>query len=324
MGMDASGCVGTNTVSVTINNSPTITVNSSSICSGSSTTLTASGCNSYTWSTGSNGNSFVFSPLATIIVTITGTDLNGCINTTTSTITVNATPSISLNSATICAGQAASLTASGANSYTWNTGSTNNTIVVSPASSTSYSVIGSSFGCTSSSFGSVTVNALPTINVNQATVCSGSAVSLIASGASTYSWSNGSNTSSISVSPTANVTYTIFGGINNCVSAITTSITVNPLPILSTTGATICAGNSTSLSVSGANTYTWSNASNSNIVSVTPSITTIYTVSGTSTLGCTATLTSAVNVNPNALKIPIVNNKFNINAIFATHPPVLK
>lgn len=298
MGMDASGCVGTNTVSVTIANSPTITVNSSSICSGSSTTLTASGCNSYTWSTGSNGNSFVFSPLATIIVTITGTDLNGCINNTTSTITVNATPSISLNSATICAGQAASLTASGANSYTWNTGSTNNTIVVSPAASTSYSVIGSSFGCTSINFSSVTVNALPTITVNQATVCSGSSVSLIASGASTYSWSNGSNTSSISVAPTANVTYTILGGINNCVSAITGSVTVNALPILSASGATICAGNSASLSVSGANTYTWSNASNSNIVSVTPSITTIYTVSGTSTLGCTATLTSAVNVNP--------------------------
>ncbi|MEI6019605.1 MAG: T9SS type A sorting domain-containing protein [Bacteroidota bacterium] len=298
LGTDATGCINTNTVSVNVSSLPNITVNSSTICSGNSATLNASGANTYTWSSGANGSSLMSSPLSTSLFTITGTDLNGCINSTTSTITVNATPTISINSGTICAGQLTTLTANGAATYTWNTSSTNTAIVVSPNATTNYSVIGSSLGCNASNSVTITVNALPTITVNQATICSGNSVALIAAGASTYSWSTGSNQSSISVSPTTNTIFTISGSLNNCVSSNTTAVTVYALPVLSTTDATVCAGNVASLSVSGANTYTWSNSSNSNGISVSPSVTTIYTISGTSTLGCIGTNTTAAYINP--------------------------
>ena len=61
------------------------------------------------------------------------------------------TVSISTNSNTICPGQTAILTASGANTYVWTSGQTSNVITVNPLTTTGYSVMGSNAnGCTNS------------------------------------------------------------------------------------------------------------------------------------------------------------------------------
>ncbi|MGZ3904018.1 MAG: hypothetical protein ACXVC6_10000, partial [Bacteroidia bacterium] len=75
------------------------------------------------------------------------------------------------------------------------------------------------------------------------TICIGQTDLLTASGVSSYTWSTGSNLDTISVSPTVNSTYTVSGtDSTGCVSIATKSITVNSLPVLSVTSATICPG----------------------------------------------------------------------------------
>ena len=110
-------------------------------------------------------------------------------------VTVNPTPTISVNSATICSGQSATLTASGATSYTWNTGATSNSIVVNPSVTTAYGVIGESLGCSNTATTQVVVNPLPIVStsVTNATDpgCNNGSATLTVSGNGpfTYSWS---------------------------------------------------------------------------------------------------------------------------------------
>jgi gliding motility-associated-like protein len=80
----------------------------------------------------------------------------------------------------------------------------------------------------------------------------------------------------------------------------TVVITVNLLPNLSVNGNTvICNGSSTTLIVSGADTYSWTGGPNTNIYSVSPVISTTYTVSGTDTVTtCSNTVTQTVIVKP--------------------------
>jgi hypothetical protein len=91
----SNGCGSvSNTITVTPNALPTISVNNATICKGGSVGLTANGASTYTWKIGAatpfaTTTSVTVSPTATTTYTITGTDANGCINTTTATVTVN-------------------------------------------------------------------------------------------------------------------------------------------------------------------------------------------------------------------------------------------
>ena len=122
------------------------------------------------------------------------------------------------------------------------------------------------------------------------------------SGANTYTWNTNANSNSITVSPTVNTSYTTTGTDNNgCVNTTVKTVTVNAIPQLSITGlAAICSGDSKTLTVSGAGTYTWSTGSNGTSVVVTPTLSSgMYTlsVSGTSTAGCTGNKTDSLMVN---------------------------
>ncbi len=86
----------------------------------------------------------------------------------------------------------------------------------------------------------------PALSVSSASICSGQTASLTASGASTYSWNTGSNSSVITVTPTTNTTYTISASNGGCVATTTTEVTVNTLPMVSLTAANnnVCASDS--------------------------------------------------------------------------------
>ena len=101
----------------------------------------------------------------------------------------------------------------------------------------------------------------------------------------------------------ANNDYVKFSPVAGCITTQTT--TVSPPPVLTITPASdsICPGNSSMLSVSGADTYSWSPASGLNTttganVTASPSATTTYTVTGTSVGGCTGTSSVTITVNP--------------------------
>ncbi|MBL0049658.1 MAG: hypothetical protein IPP32_16365 [Bacteroidetes bacterium] len=101
---------------------------------------------------------------------------------------------------------------------------------------------------------------------------------------------------------TFTLTYTF--GSGTCLSSDTIRVIVNPLPTVTVNSATICAGQTATLTANGATTYSWSNGGTNNPHPVTPLSTSNFTVTGTNTLtGCTNTAVSIVTVNP----LPIVN-----------------
>ena len=297
-----TGCTDIRTATVTVAPAPTVAVNSATICVGGSTTLTASGATTYTWSTGPISTSISVSPTTTTTYSVTGA--NGtCTNTRTTTVTVNALPVViaTTTGTNICAGQSSTLTGSGAVTYTWNPGALlGNPIVVTPASSITYTCIATGTnGCTNSATSqNITVNALPTVTSNSASICSGSgSATLTAIGAVTYTWNTAATTAAIVVSPPTTTNYTVTGtNAAGCTNNYTTQVFVGVSPTVAVNNATTCAGNTTNLTASGATTYSWSTGATTTSVSVSPVITTIYTVTGT-TGGCTNVQTSTVSVN---------------------------
>jgi PKD repeat protein len=298
-----NGCTNTDQVIVTVNALPTVIASSdAAICQGISATISASGATSYTWNNGAgSAASASVSPASTTTYTVTGTT-NGCTNTDQVIVTVNALPTVVASSdATICQGTSATISASGATSYTWNNGAGSAASAsVSPATTTTYTVTGATNGCTNTDQVVVTVNALPTVVASaDAAICQGSSATISASGASSYTWNNGAGSAvSASVSPASTTTYTVTGTTNGCTNTDQVIVTVNALPtVVASIDAAICQGTSTTISASGATSYTWNNGAGSAVTaSVSPATTTTYTVTGTSN-GCTNTDQVIVTVN---------------------------
>ncbi len=117
---------------------------------------------------------------------------------------------ITVTSATICAGQSATLVATGCNgTVSWNTTQSGSSIVVSPSVTTSYTATCSVNGVTSLGVGTVTVNPVPTISVNSLTVTQGQGASLVATGCSgSVYWLTGDAGSNILVVCTATTSFT--------------------------------------------------------------------------------------------------------------------
>ena len=221
------------------------------LCSGDSTTLSASGAASYSWAPGNlSGSTVTVSPTANTTYTVTGTDANGCVNTATTSVNVNTLPQVNATatSNSICIGSSATLQSSGALSYAWSPGNLNgDSVIVSPTANTIYTVTGTNAnGCVNTATASVNVNALPQVNATTTSnsICIGSSATLQASGALSYTWAPGNlSGDSLSVSPTANTTYTVTGtDANGCENTTAISITVNPLPQISvsSSASTFC------------------------------------------------------------------------------------
>ena len=212
-------------------------------------------------------------------------------------VNINQTPTVSANSQTICPGNTTTLTASGATTYSWNNGATTSTLSVSPIIATSYTVTGFSNGCSSTMVTNVGMSPIPTLTVNNPTLCSGSSSVLTASGATNYTWSTGATTQTISVSPTTNTSYTVSGGQTGCLSTTIANVTIQSLPNITVNTLTLCSGSSGTLTASGATTYSWSTGETTSSASVLGLTTGTYNVIGT-TAGCSNTLNTTVSVTP--------------------------
>jgi hypothetical protein len=291
---DTNGCSNTGVRSVTVSPLPVLSIaGSSAICAGTSATLSVSGASTYIWNTAASGSSIVVNPVVSTTYSVTGTDLNNCSSTLTKPLTINPIPTITVNSGFICVGSPFVMMPSGAATYNYSSGSAS----VAPFTTTSYTVSGvSAAGCIAvlPAIATVSVGSLPviSISISQPTICVGQSVTLVAAGAITYTWNNaGSNATSISRSPSITTTYSLTGtDLNGCMNGNSAVVTVNTLPLIlaNTTSSLLCVGETATLSASGANTYTWSNFQTTAAVVVSPTITTTYTVNGTSTQACIA------------------------------------
>jgi len=152
--------------------------------------------------------------------------------------------------------------------------------------------------CTSAPIAvTATVNSAPALTVNSATICSGQNVNLNASAASNYTWSTGSNAASINVSPASTTVYNVTASNGpGCSSSTSATVTVNANPNVSVNSATVCEGQSVSLSAGGATSYSWSSGQNTQAITVSPLNNTTYTVYGTSG-NCSASSVANVIVN---------------------------
>ncbi len=314
------GCsLAKDSVVVTINPSPVTSVTSETICAGTTATITATGATSYTWvgggtPSGTGNQNLTHNPASTQSYTVTGTT-SGCFSSATGTITVTQAPVVGIipPPASVCPGTPATLTATGATTYTWVGGGTSSgsKLTDSPIATTNYTVTGTIGICTATAIGKITVGSAPSILTTDATICSGSTgATLTANGGTSYSWSTipVQTTSSINVNPTVTTTYTVTGtGLTvgcNGVAYATVNVNATPVPIISAVPSSICFGQSSILTVSavGAASYAWSSGGLGNSITVSPATTTPYTVTVTSTAGCSATASKTVSVNP----IPVV------------------
>jgi len=271
-----------------------------SICAGQNVTLSATGGSAYQWSGGANDTTaaITVSPAVTTTyyVTASGTLCTGAPD----TFTVIVTPAVAAlisGPDTICAGQSATLSASGGSSYQWSGGSsaTTSSITVSPVSTTTYYVTGGSMSCPGTP-DTLTLAVLPApaAGVSGDTlICAGQSTTLTASGGSAYQWSGGSSdtTASITVSPGTTTTYFVTTGNGFC-SSTPASITVivMPPPAVTISGPTaICPNMSATLTASGASSYVWAGTISATGPSVTASMPGNYFVIGSDSLGCSDT-----------------------------------
>lgn len=304
IGTNTAGCTNTATGCFSVNPAPVLTVSGSSvICAGSGSTLSASGASSYYWLPGGfTGANIVVSPSVSTCYTVYGTNAMGCSSSAVKCVVVQPGAFITISgNNNLCGGNSANLLASGANSYTWNNGATGAYISVSPSVSTCYTVIGqTSQGCIGSAVKCISVNATPYLSVSGlTTICQGASTTLQASGAASYWWSNGSNTSAIVVSPLYNSAYMVVGSNGACSSSITVNVNVNPKPFVYITNADsiICSGDSTFLYASGAASYTWNTGATGAYLPITPTASSVYSVVGTATNGCSNSAVLYVNVS---------------------------
>ena len=304
----------------------TIAVNSTTACAGISTTLIATGANSYTWSNNSTTNSITVSPTATSVYTVSGS-IGTCLDAKTLTISVIQNPTVSVNSASVCQLGTATLIASGANSFSWSTGATSNSITPSIPSWQSlavYTVTGFTNGCKNSQTATVTAFNYPLINATSTStaICIGSNITIVATGATSYTWSTGAFSYSINVTPTATTIYTVSGSnYPACISTKTISIIVYVNPTVTVNSGTICNGQSFNLNATGALTYFYNSnplpQPSGNIVN--PSVTTAYTVTGINGTCFTASnATATVFVLPSPSIIATTSNSLICSGQSAT------
>ncbi|MBN4062526.1 T9SS type A sorting domain-containing protein, partial [Bacteroidales bacterium AH-315-I05] len=270
-------------------------------CAGGSVTLTSSSTTGNVWSPGGETTQSI-----TVTVsgsyTVTVTNGNGCTGTSVTTVTVNQATANIAGITSICEGTSTTLTASGGVSYIWNTGDNTSVIVVSPITTTPYTVtVTDGNGCSDIATVTVTVSPIPTVSITGNTsICEGASTTLLATGGVSYLWSTGASASTITVNPISTTPYsvTVTDG-SGCTNTETAIVTVNSSPIATITGnTTVCEGESTILLANGGATYLWSTGDTTSMITVSPTSTTPYSVTVTDMNGCSDSETSIVTVDP--------------------------
>jgi hypothetical protein len=174
------------------------------------------------------------------------------------------------------------LTATQGDSYLWNTGETSQSIVVSPLSTTTYSVTVTLGEQEDTDDVTVFVDPSPNVTIvngESVDILNGDFITLTASGANTYEWNNGATQPNIAVSPSTTTTYEVTGYIGDCYDE--KQVTVNVFqPVVAYAGenVSICLDEVATLTASGGDEYLWNTGESTQSIQVSPLETTEYTV----------------------------------------------
>lgn len=277
---DSMGCLMRATGTVVALPRPGLTVDSATICSGDSAFLSASGGTSYLWSNGQNSASIQVTLPGTYLVTASNTF--GCTTVGIATVTAHAKPTPIITESLICTSAYPTLTASGGNSYHWNTGDTAfriNTLSIGFYSLTATNT----YGCSATTSVTDTGHVVPVFRVDSVTICAGDSAKLTAFGGMHYNWSTGDTTSQITV--TSAGSYSVTAVNSGCMATASGVVTVNPLPIIGVTNDTVCSGTAGTLTASGGVRYVWSAGDTTSTIHPLQAGT--FSVTATNEYGCT-------------------------------------
>lgn len=178
-------------------------------------------------------------------------------------------------------------------SYLWSTGETTPTITVSQAGTYSLTVTDNN-GCSKSASLYVPVIPIPTITANgRLDLCPGTSVQLTASAGSTFLWSNGATTQSITVADAGDYSVTVDG----CTAASPVTVSnISNATITANGPTTICPGYSLDLTTDGGTNYLWSTGATSQTITVSEAGN--YSVTFDAPDGCTKTASQQITVQP--------------------------
>jgi len=229
------------------------------------------------------------------------------------TLSVNTLPlpvvSMTVANPIICSGEIATITPAGAVSYTLEPGTLPGTTdyLVGPNVNTTYTLYGvDANGCVSNNDPNmmITVNTSPTVSVNSGSVCPGQTFTVVPTGADYYTYST--NFPYITQTAPGNYTFSVVGtATNGCAATVNGYVTVYPNPTVNITAANsrtmICQNESVVLTAHGADSYHWLSSGGGNTATYTVlanSFTATYTVTGTTTNGCSKNSSILIITDP--------------------------
>ncbi len=320
---DENGCTDTDEVVVFVNTPSAISAgNDTQICTGTSVQLIASGANTYSWSptTGLNNPNIsnpIANPTTTTTYTVTGTDVNGCVNTDQVTVTVIEGAGITASgNVTICEGEGTTLNVAGGTNYTWSPATgLNNPFspnpVANPTVTTTYTVTSTSInGCPAIANVTVFVNPPPNaIACEDKMICLGDSIQLIVTTHAQYSWSPSNtllnpNSGTPIAFPTETTTYTVtVTDENGCTDTDEVVVFVNnPNSFTLGPDITICGAGPVQLDAGPGFNYQWSPTTGLSNPSIRNPIATVtntinYSVQVTTANGCSSQDNITINVN---------------------------
>ena len=315
---------------------------STSICLNDSITLHASGGQTYawTWATGSTtGDSITVSPSSTTVYTLTTVDSNTCANApaNNASFTVNVNPlptatitNVALGDTFVCAGSAITINATSdiaGSTFQWSTGDVGSSMNITPTTADTMIIVTPTAPTTCVGIpDTVYIHQIPSVvaDFTADTVCLGLTTTF--TDASTYSGVGGytveydfgsgftsANTFTFATSGIHSVTIRTITTTGNCTTTVSKNIFVNPLPTpliegLANGNTTICENDSVTLHASGGQTYTWTWATGSSTgdsITVSPSSTTVYTLTTVDSNTCANAPANSANFTVNVNLRPI-------------------
>ena len=276
---NANGCASVATNTITVYGLPTITASASPsvICNGFSSAVSATGAAYYAWNNGLGSgfsSSKTVSPTVTTSYFVTGTDVNSCTNTASTTVTVNPLPIVTpIVTTPICSGSIVSGNVSLSSLFTFTNGSTVSYLCSNPNAismwtftyanvSGTYTITATATigTCSGNGINQIVVNPLPTITASAIpTVINVGSTSIISvSGAYSYKWNNSITSVAQTVTPTNSTTYSVTGtDANGCVNTANTIVTVNQAPTVTATAPTGSGTNTSPYQIATINNLYW-------------------------------------------------------------------
>lgn len=294
---NANTCTGTAIANVTENALPNVSISGTlSYCTGSNTTITASGATDYVWNDASSSSTAAIS-VTQGNYTVTGTDANNCSASASVAVTENATPVVAITgSLSYCTGGNTTLTASGGVAYLWSNAATTAPVTVTQGTYT-VTVTGANT-CTASASAVVTQSTNLTINITGAlTYCPGSTTTISASGGTGYLWNDAANSTTPAITVTQGSYTVTVTDATGCTGSASANVTAFSTPAVSISGTlSYCTGANTTITAIGGTSYVWNDAGTSTTSGITVTQGS-YTVTVSDANGCTGTASAIVTEN---------------------------